>query len=266
MSGSPPPLQAWVQRVALLGPGLPDWVTALEVLRDEREYAPVRTVIPATAPLPGADRRRAGRVVRLALACAQQAAGEEAGDAPAVFASSGADGDNCDALCAALASPLRELSPTRFMNSVHNAAAGYWSIAAGSVAATTSLSAHDGTFGAGFLEALCQLRAGAARVLLVVYDADYPPPLRQVRPIPDAFAVAMLLSREPGSAAIAGLRATLVAAPATRIAAAALEALRTDVPAARVLPLLALLARGASGGCVLEYLDGLQLAVDVQRT
>ena len=89
----------------------------------------------------------------------------------------------------------RLISPTRFHNSVHNAAAGYWSIAYGCTEASTSLCAGDASFGAGLLEALAQLAAVAPAVLLLAYDADYPPPLHAKRPIADAFGVALLLTR-----------------------------------------------------------------------
>ena len=43
----------------------------------------------------------------------------------------------------------------------------------------------------------------------------------------------------------------------------ALEALRAGVPAARSLPLLAALARGAPQALAIDYLGGLQLHVSV---
>jgi hypothetical protein len=52
---------------------------------------------------------------------------------------------------------------------------------------------------------------------------------------------------------------------ASVLADAPLEALRRSIPAARALPLLALLARGESGRAVIDYLDGLSLAVDVAQ-
>ena len=55
------------------------------------------------------------------------------------------------------------ISPTRFHNSVHNAAAGYWTIGAGCMQATTALSAYDATFAEGLLEALAQLADGRRR-------------------------------------------------------------------------------------------------------
>jgi len=78
--------------------------------------------------LAAAERRRIGRVVKLALAIALEAtsqAGEDPAELASVFSSSGGDGHNCHELCQALSLAGREISPTRFANSVHNAAAGY---------------------------------------------------------------------------------------------------------------------------------------------
>ena len=47
--------------------------------------------------------------------------------------------------------PNGTISPTQFHNSVHNAAAGYWHIAAGSAAPSLSVGGHDGAFAAGLL-------------------------------------------------------------------------------------------------------------------
>ena len=89
-------------------------------------------VLPAPTILPPAERRRASRVVKLTLGIgleAAQNAGADVSTLATVFSSSGADGYSCHALCEQLASNDRQISPTRFHNSVHNAAAGYWGIA-----------------------------------------------------------------------------------------------------------------------------------------
>jgi hypothetical protein len=261
-------LSARVLGVGVLGPGLGDWDTAARVLRGESTHQVARTQLPAPTALPPAERRRAGRVVRLALAACAQAvleAGVDAAELPCVFTSSGGDGDNCHEICVALASGERALSPTRFHNSVHNAAAGYWSIAHRCQAPSTALCAYDGSFGAGLLEALLQLQAGAPQVLLAAYDLDYPPPLRERRPIPDAFGVALVL----GAAAAAGaptLCLSFTEAPATRLVDPGLEALRATIPAARALPLLQALARGTSGRVVLDYLPERRLQLELAAT
>jgi Beta-ketoacyl synthase, N-terminal domain len=259
---------AVVHAIGLLGPGLPDWAASAAVLRGQRPYQPTRTVLPVPEALPAAERRRAGRVVRLALAVADEAVRAAAipgRDLTSVFSSSGGDGDNCHEICQTLTGTQPLLSPTRFHNSVHNAPAGYWSIAHGCRRPSTALSAYDASFGAGLLEAICQLGDARDGLLLVCYDLDYPPPLRATRPIPDAFGSALLLRPVGSGVGGTGIQLRLTAEPATRLADTGLEALRGSIPAARVLPLLEKLALGQTGTVVLDYLPGLQLAVEVCR-
>ena len=259
-------LAAYVDGVGFLGPGLPDWPAAARVLSGATPWERAATVLPAPKCLPSAERRRTVAAVRLTLAVGLEAAARAGTDPallPAVFTSSGGDGQNCHEICQVLASADRQLSPTRFHNSVHNAAAGYWGIATGATAASSALCAHDASFAAGLLEALTLVAVERTGVLLIAYDAGYPEPLRSVRPIPDALGVALVLSPSAGAAPLAYLEASWSATPAQRMADAGLEALRVAIPAARSLPLLALLARQASGRVVIEWLDSTPLAVEV---
>jgi hypothetical protein len=260
-------LRAHIEGIGVLGPGLADWPRTADVLarRIVRRNAP--TVLPAPAGLPAAERRRTGPVVRAALAVAHEAVAASARDAAtlaAVFAASGGDGSNFHAICETLASDDPQLSPTRFHNSVHNAPAGYWSIATRAMAASNVLCAYDGSFAAGLLESLAQVRVDGAAVLLVAYDTDYPEPLRQVRPIDDAFGVALVLAPEASERTMARIEARLTDASATVFEDAELEALRLGNPAARALPMLEALACRRKSDIVLDYLDGTQLAVSIE--
>lgn len=260
-------LSGRIQGIGMLGPGLPDWSAARAVLRGERPYVAARSVLPLPAVLPPAERRRAGRIIKTALAVGAEAVAEAAADVrtlATVFSSSGGDGDNCHEICVTLASRERLISPTRFHNSVHNAAAGYWSIAHACTEGSTSLCAGDASFGAGLLEALAQLACGAPAVLLLAYDADYPPPLRAKRPIPDAFGAALLLTPPDSASGLARLQLSVSDAPAATMANAELEWLRRSIPAARSLPLLERLAQPRRGTVVLDYLPGARLAIEVQ--
>ena len=259
-------LAACVDGVGLVGPGIADWPAAARLLTGEAPWVRAPTQLPKLECLPSAERRRTGTVVRLALAAGLEAtarAGVDAATLPAVFTSSGGDGENCHEICQVLASAERQLSPTRFHNSVHNAAAGYWGIATGATAASNALCAYDASFGAGLLEALTQVVIERTAVLLIAHDASYPEPMRSARPIPDAFAVALMLAPQRGAASLARLVTSLTDAPADRMPEAALENLRVSIPAARSLPLLRSLARRTAGRVVLDYLDGRRLAVEV---
>jgi hypothetical protein len=264
-------LTGCIHSLGLLGPGLADWSAARAVLNGELPHVAARAVLPPPGVLPPAERRRAGRVIKLALAVGADALAHACSHAAidvralsTVFTSSGGDGDNCHEICLSLASRERLISPTRFHNSVHNAAAGYWGIAYGCTEASTSLCAGDASFGAGLLEALAQLACGAPAVLLLAYDADYPQPLRAKRPIDDAFGVALLLTAPAMGSGLARLQLRLSDAPAATMDDAGLESLRASVPAARCLPLLERVAQRRAGTVVLDYLDTARLAVEVQ--
>ena len=266
MTGSVGDLTAWVEGIGLIGPGFNDWPHAAAVLRGEVDYEPARCALPVPPALPPAERRRTGASVRVALAAAT-AASEAAGRPPSslvtVFSASGGDGDNCHAICEVLASSERFISPTRFHNSVHNAPAGYWSIAAHAMAASTSLAAYDASFAAGLLEAIVQVHASHEPRLLIAYDTVYPEPLHAKRPVPDAFAVALVLVPERTERAIARLSLALGNGEVQGITNPALETLRASNPAARALPMLAALSQRRTGPLVLEYLAPPQLQVHV---
>jgi hypothetical protein len=111
------------------------------------------------------------------------------------------------------------------------------------------------------LEALCQVLVARDPVLLIAYDTGYPEPLHRVRPISDAFGIALLLSPERGDATLGHVDVELTPDGADVMADPPLESLRRGYPAARGLPLLMALARGQERRQVLEYLDHRRLAV-----
>jgi len=270
---SPPPAPAitvFVEGIGLLGPGLASWSQGRECLQGTAPYQATGCVLPPPMALPQAERRRAGAVVKVSLAVggeAVAASGLQAATLASVFSSSSGDAVNCHEICGTLASSDRLISPTRFHNSVHNAAAGYWSISSGAMATSSVLCARDASFAAGLLEAMTQVAVEQAPVLLVAYDTDYPEPLRSARAIPDSFGVALVLA--PGRSERSQARWTLEPAgylsplPADRLDDPALEKLRLDIPAARCLPLLRSLAQRQSGRIVLDYLEGSQMALQV---
>ena len=259
-------LSGYIGGIGVLGPGLNNWPHAAAVLSGARPYLPAATVLPVPSMLPPAERRRTGRVVKLAIAVALEAttsAGADPAQMPSVFSSSGSDGHICHEICQALALPAREVSPTRFSNSVHNVAAGYWSIATGSMTESNVLCAFDASFFAGLLDAMTQIADGQP-VLFVAYDTEYPPPLHAKRPIPDALGVAMVLTPQRAANSLARIDAALTDENADKMADPQLESLRAAIPAARSLPLLHLLANGGSGRVILDYLDVSRAAVQIE--
>jgi len=260
-------LTAYIEGIGLLGPGLNGWPNSQDILRGQTSYQPQKTILPSPAILPAAERRRSGAIVKLTLATGLEAiaaVGLDAANLPSVFSSSGGDGENCHAICEMLASADRQISPTRFHNSVHNAAAGYWSIATGAMSTSSVLCALDASFGAGLLETITQVMVDNTRSVLLACDTAYPEPLYSARPIPDAFGIALVLAPQRSAQALVKISVSLTEASADRIDDAALESLRNAIPAARGLPLLRAIALQQNKHIVLDYLDGTRLAVDIE--
>lgn len=208
-------LNATLEGVGFWCNGLPSWEAARAFVRDgvRPDAAPAR---PSPRLLAPNERRRAPESVAVALEVALaacQAAGRDPATLPSVFASTHGDLAITDYICGTLANEPASVSPTRFHNSVHNAAAGYWTIGAGCTAPATAISAYDATFAQGLLEALAQLHAGAPAVLLVAYDAAAPGPLAAVSPSTGLLGGALVLS-SPSHGSAQRLRVTLVDADA----------------------------------------------------
>ena len=260
------PLTAWINGIGFLAPGLPDWPAARAVLRGEAPLTVAPSVLPAPSLLPPAERRRASRVVKLTLAVGLEAAAQAGADVASlatVFSASGADGHNCHALCEQLATDDRQISPTRFHNSVHNAAAGYWGIATRAMAPCQVLCAYDASFGAGLLDALGQVVLDRQPTLLIAYDSEYPEPLFAKRPVPDVAGVGLLLSPERTAHSLAGITVSPCSTASASLPETGLEALRTTIPALRALPLLRRLACQEGGAVVIDYLPPMQLRIDI---
>ena len=253
-----------VHGVGFATPGLADWPAARAALRGHGAYTPVPLPVFRTALLPRNESRRAGRGVNLAFRVAEAAcSGFDASRFAAVFASAVGDIDIADSLCSDVNTPQRTISPTRFHNSVHNAAVGYWSIATGSHETATSLSGGIGGFVTALREAWGLVIEGPAPVLLVSFDMDGVGLLHAARPdIGGSCAAAWLLSRHAEGALASLSHPAISAAAADRLADPGLEALRRVNPTARSLPLFDALARGESRRVVIESEQG-DLGVDV---
>lgn len=246
-------MRAYVEGIGLLGPGLPAWAESRAILAGDSPYVAMPAVLTASPLLPPAERRRSVPTVKLAMAVGAEAL-EQAGRDPAtvatVFTSSSGDPDTLHQILETLATEERDISPTRFHNSVHNAPAGYWSIATRCREPSTSLSAHDESFQTGLLEAAAEVSADGWTVGLIAYDLPYPEPLNKVRPIAGIFGTALVLTPQPTDRCLARLDIGLSRGeePVSRMSDLGLEALRTGNPTGRALPLLAALARVGAGG------------------
>jgi hypothetical protein len=246
---------------------MPSWAVAHKILRGQQAYQsePLDRYTPEL--LPPNERRRATGLVRLAFRVCEEILNkhpEAARQTRSVFASSGGDYYIIDQICRLLHEQQHALSPTQFHNSVHNAAAGYWSIATQSTWPSTSISCYDHTFAAGLLEAAGMVNEANQPVLYAAYDSELPEPLLQKRNIAFPFAAALLLSPEESARS----QACISLQPArwnteTGCRNAGLEKLRLGNPAARALPLLELVASQENGNVILALPGDSALQLDV---
>jgi hypothetical protein len=278
-------LSAWLEGVSLIAPGIPNWEIGAKLLGAGLPYQPAACVLPMPDMLPPAERRRASRVVKLCIGLAIQAttaAQRAPGELACVFCSSNADGHNIHAIFESLTQADRLISPTRFTNSVHNAAAANWTIAARCMLPSQALCAFDASFAAGLLEAMVQVQAERSPVLMLAYDSEYPEPLYSVRPIPDAGGIGLVLSPTKTSRAIAELRLQLGPAPLSAMPASGhhhtvaatshqqalqdmtLANLSHYIPALEGLLVLDALINRRSTPVAVPYLPGQSIVVEVR--
>ena len=199
----------YVEGVGLWAPRLPGWELARAVLRGEVPAPQPRLARPSPSILPPTERRRCPDSVAVALEVAQAAcvhARRDPAHLPSVFASTHGDLAITDYMCATLAQAPTMISPTRFHHSVHNAAAGYWSIATGCLAPYTAIAAWEYTFAEALLAAVVQVCAGEGAVLLVAYDIEACGPLATVAASRGVLGAALVLTAAATVGSCARLR------------------------------------------------------------
>ena len=251
-------IAARIGGIGIWGPGLEGWAASLPVLAGAAPWQHAPSPPPPPAILSPTERRRSGLVVRLALTVAAEAVAQS-GLAPAslraVFASAHGDGHVVGQILETLSGNDQLVSPTQFHNSVHNAAAGYWSIGTGSTQPASCLGAYEASFAAALLTTLAELATRNQPVLLCAYDVPMPWPARSATS--EMFGVALVLLPDAPGATSPMIRAAYAAGPpATTPDLGALAALESANPAARALPLLAALARHEAANVALPWLDG----------
>ena len=194
------------------------------------------------APADPPVRRRAPDSVVLALEVAAQAvaqSGHRAVDLASVFSSAHGDLALTDSLCSALANTPTRVSPTKFLNSVHNADSGYWTQATGCRQASVAISAFRHSFAAGLLEACVQCAAEARPMLRVACDIEACGALACNTESRGLLGFALVLSPVPGARSVAALAWSLASGPTAPwpLHSAAAQALADGLPLFEALAL-----------------------------
>ncbi|KTC13488.1 MULTISPECIES: beta-ketoacyl synthase chain length factor [Pseudomonas] len=151
---------------------------------------------PDVSFLPAMQRRRLGRMARMAFAVGWPLSdGHER--MPLVFVSRHGETPRTFDILRDLAAD-EPMSPTQFSLSVHNAVIGLWSILRGETSEMTALAAAGDGLEYGAFEAAALLAEGAPAVLLVVTEEQPPHAYaRWIDDVPFPYAVGLLLT--PGN-------------------------------------------------------------------
>jgi hypothetical protein len=238
-----------IRGIGAWGPGFGNWPELLDGVRNGRwvEEAPLKP-----ERIPPRERRRSPRFVKMAVEVMSQAcaaADIDPADLAVVFSTAMSDMRTNDYMCRALVDTPDAVSPTKFHNSVNNAATGYWSIATGSHAASNALCAFRYSAGMGLLEAVTQAEAEQRPVLLVVQDETAPPPLEHICASTVDLALAVLVDAAgspTGGLARWRLETAVGAAPQPELPAA-LQSRVAGNPGADLLPFLLAHGRAEPG-------------------
>jgi len=265
-------MRAYINGIGLLAPGLEGLLASESALTGVADWQHQPLPKPIVEILPANERRRTTPLIKLALQVAKMAlddAGVRSENLASVFASSDGDFEIVHKMCEALCENEKALSPIQFHNSVHNAPAGYWAIATGSHAASSSISAADASFAAGLIESMVQLMTAQKDVLLVAYDYPPPAPLDKKRDITMPFALALVLSMSPADTTRACLRIepevdSKLSLPNSECQNQSLEAVYRANPAARGLTLLEGICRQQRMDIVLPYVANNSLMVHIE--
>lgn len=210
-------------------------------LLDDGSKGPKPEVIPAN------ERRRAPLPVRLAIEASWQAcqqSGFDSTELSSVFVSGLGDTQLTDYMCRALIGDNKALSPTKFHNSVHNAAAGYWTISTACMRSANSIAGHKRSMPLALLEALIESQAHNTPMLVCFYDAPCSDVLQDLLKNQQPFSAAIVISPKTflhDKPIIASVRAKVLTEPSvwpTLNCDSFLSECYQTNPAARILPLL----------------------------
>jgi len=233
-----------------LAPGVASITDLLAMRRAGGSAEAANLELPSPQALPPNERRRASQVVRLTLACAEQALQAspfKADQLRMVFASDEGTGEVCQQMLQSLAT-TREVSPLVFHNSVHNAPSGYFSIGHQNRQSALSVSLGRESFASGLLCAISEAQSSGQPVLFLSYDVPMPQPMRSLLRVEQPSATAWIVAaagtvreHDPLASFELSLHAPHEAEPA---AAAWLPATWADNPSAQGFVALAMLADG----------------------
>lgn len=194
---------------------------------------------PAPESIASRARRRHSPQTLLAIQVAEKIAPALTDEAAWVFGSAFGEGETLKVILDALCTPNMAIRPTRFQNSVHNAASGQWTIAQSIRNAATSICGGECTAGSSMLKTLLQVQLEDRPVGMVLFDAPLPYPLNGSHRLTVPAGMGFALSPRKGQKSIAAIEYTLCDRAHSQVSSAfAQKALATDNPVFAMLPLV----------------------------
>lgn len=179
------------------GPGFNNW-PELKALLDETENTEeLSPQTPKPEIIPANERRRSPLPVKIAVETSWQAVQRSqipSSDLSCVFGSGLGDTEITDYMCRALTTELKQLSPTKFHNSVHNAAAGYWTISTNCMKAANSIAAYHNTAGLALLEGVSQCIFQNEPLLITLFDTKAHSVYQEIFDCHQPFAAAIVIT------------------------------------------------------------------------
>jgi len=221
---------------------------------------------PAPDSIASRVRRRYSPQTLLAILVADKIAPALTDRAAWVFGSAFGEGETLKIILDALCTPNMAIRPTRFQNSVHNAASGQWTIAQSIRTAATSICGGDCTVGSSLLKAFLQVQLEDRPVGVVLFDVPLPYPLNASHKATVPAGAGFALSPRKGPKTIAAIEYSLCDTANTKVCSSfAQTALTTDNPVFAVLPLIECLYGLNETDVVLDLNGGQALKLKVRR-
>lgn len=255
-------LKCKIAGIGAWGSYFDNWET-LQQLLDGTPLPETKNKGPKPSIIPANERRRAPLPVRLAVESswqATQAAGLEPSALTCVFASGLGDTDLTDYMCKTLASEHKELSPTKFHNSVHNAPAGYWTISTGTMSAANSVAGYEESVSLALLEAIIQCTTEHKPMLVTLYDAPVADVLLPILSNRETFAFSLVILPDDFDSEGIDITAKVTATdkacwPALQSKSEYITAMYDDNPSAKILCLAELIGTSSSNESVVMPLS-----------
>lgn len=210
-------MRAYIQGIGAFGPGFANWQDLASILLGGQINADA-PISPKPKVIPANERRRAPLAVRIAVETCSEAIAMSSltpEETACVFTSGHGDTELTDYMCRQLASDNKQLSPTKFHNSVHNAAAGYWTIATNCQQPANSIAGLNNSVAMTLLEAMSQCVCHQQPVLLAFYDTPTVHALSSLLPNHYSFGLAMVLTPNDESGCATRLNCSVVASEAS---------------------------------------------------